>query len=249
MYEDCLERFSCNRAPDKCSPLCYKTCKTHRKVTKVIKHREHCEQNPIANIRYVEGPPGRDGENGVGIQFQWEGTRLKTKLENEQNWTYSPSLSGPQGPQGSQGIQGVQGPKGEQGVQGLVGPQGPRGYSPYIGENGNWHINGEDLGISAFATVEISKDSEKLGGQDPSYYATATAVTELGTQVSGKAASSHNQAASTITAGTLAGKVLANATAKATLTDSQVRDIKASTTDLTAGSSALTTGDIYLVYE
>lgn len=60
---------------------------------------------------------------------------------------------------------------------------------------------------------------------------------------------SHNQAANTITAGTLAGKVLANATAVATLTTSQVRNMKASTTDLTAGTSSLTTGDIYLVYE
>ena len=59
----------------------------------------------------------------------------------------------------------------------------------------------------------------------------------------------HNQAASTITAGTLAGQVKANATAVATVTASQVRNIKASPTDLTAGTSELATGDIYLVYE
>lgn len=40
----------------------------------------------------------------------------------------------------------------------------------------------------------------------------------------GAAASSHNQAASTISAGTLGGKVQANATAMATLTNAQVRD-------------------------
>lgn len=122
-------------------------------------------------------------------------------------------------------------------------------------------INSGTLGSDRLPTVPIAK-----GGTGAT---TATdALTNLGlnatatelnymkgvtsavqTQLNGKAASSHNQAASTITAGTLAGKVNANATAKATLTDSQVRDIKASTTDLTAGTSALTTGDIYLVYE
>ena len=59
----------------------------------------------------------------------------------------------------------------------------------------------------------------------------------------------HNQAASTISAGTLAGRVQANATAAATLANAQVRDITISTTDLTAGTSALSTGAVYIVYE
>lgn len=61
--------------------------------------------------------------------------------------------------------------------------------------------------------------------------------------------SAHNQAASTISAGTLAGRVQANATAAATLANAQVRDITISTTDLTAGTSALATGAVYIVYE
>lgn len=65
----------------------------------------------------------------------------------------------------------------------------------------------------------------------------------------GAAASSHNQAASTITAGTLAGQVVANATAVATVGTSQVRNIHAGTSDMTAGSSSLTSGAIYLQYE
>lgn len=63
------------------------------------------------------------------------------------------------------------------------------------------------------------------------------------------AAVSHTQAANTITAGTLAGEVKANATAVATLATAQVRNIYAGTTDLTAGTSVLATGDIYFVYE
>ena len=55
--------------------------------------------------------------------------------------------------------------------------------------------------------------------------------------------------ASDVTAGTLAGKVQANASAMATLGNAQVRDIKAGTADLTAGSSSLATGTIYFVYE
>ena len=61
--------------------------------------------------------------------------------------------------------------------------------------------------------------------------------------------SAHNQAASTITAGTLGGQVVANATAVATLGTKQVRNIYAGTAELTAGTSSLPTGDIYIQYE
>lgn len=98
--------------------------------------------------------------------------------------------------------------------------------------------------------------------------ATNNRITTLNTTVSGKANTSHthtksqitdfptsmtptahNQAASTITAGTLSGQVLANASATATLGTAQVRNIYAGTGDMTAGSSGLTTGAIYIVYE
>ena len=55
--------------------------------------------------------------------------------------------------------------------------------------------------------------------------------------------------ASEIGAGTLGGKTQANATAMATLSDAQVRDVIISTTDLTAGVSPLATGTVYIVYE
>lgn len=60
---------------------------------------------------------------------------------------------------------------------------------------------------------------------------------------------SHNQSASTISAGTLGGKVNANATAAATLSAAQIRDIYAGTADAQAGVSTLATGTIYIVYE
>lgn len=74
-------------------------------------------------------------------------------------------------------------------------------------------------------------------------------VTNLQTTLDGKAPNSHTQAASTITAGTLAGQVNANATAVTSLATSQVRNIAVSTTDLTAGTSTLATGEVYFVYE
>lgn len=69
------------------------------------------------------------------------------------------------------------------------------------------------------------------------------------TALAGKADASHTQSANTITAGTLAGQVLANATAVAALDVAQVRNIRAGTADLVPGESALASGEVYLVYE
>lgn len=110
--------------------------------------------------------------------------------------------------------------------------------------------------------------SKVKGYIDTKDTATNNRITTLNTTVSGKANTSHthtksqitdfptsmtptahNQAASTITAGTLGGQVLANASATATLGTAQVRNIYAGTGDMTAGSSALATGVIYIVYE
>lgn len=64
----------------------------------------------------------------------------------------------------------------------------------------------------------------------------------------GAAASSHTHGAADVKAGTLGGKVLANATAVATLGDKQVRNIYAGTAELADGAS-LPSGDIYIQYE
>lgn len=59
----------------------------------------------------------------------------------------------------------------------------------------------------------------------------------------------HTHSAADVSAGTLGGRVLANASAVTTLGTAQVRNIRAGTADLTAGSSSLATGEIYFVYE
>jgi hypothetical protein len=67
--------------------------------------------------------------------------------------------------------------------------------------------------------------------------------------LSAKANTSHTHNVSELLSGTFSGQVIANSTATKDLTTSQVRNIYAGTTDLTAGTSALKTGDIYLLYE
>ena len=110
--------------------------------------------------------------------------------------------------------------------------------------------------VTTIADSNLTANRALISNGSGKVAVSAVTSTELGyldgvtsaiqTQLNGKAASSHNQAAGTITAGTLAGKVLANATAVATVTDKQVRNIFADTTDV--GSVSMNNGDIYLQY-
>ena len=110
---------------------------------------------------------------------------------------------------------------------------------------------------AANGVATLGADGKVPTGQLPAMnYAPSTHASQHGSSGSdpitpaaiGAAAASHNQAASTITAGTFAatGVKAMNGT---DYTTARVRNIQASTTDLTAGSSALANGDIYLVYE
>ena len=147
------------------------------------------------------------------------------------SWTNLGALQGPQGPQGIQGIQGEQGIKGDTGATGSQGDQGIQGIQGIQGDPGpNIVTTSTVTGINGLIKGDGSTILQAIPGTD---YAEV----------------SHNQTASTITAGTLNGQVLANGTAVQTLNNKQIRNIYAGTADLTAGSSALSTGDIYLVYE
>ena len=112
-----------------------------------------------------------------------------------------------------------------------------------------WIAAGGNTDKWAGATELITRNN--IGSQSVNYATSAGSVAWGG--VSGKPSSftpsTHNQPASTITAGTLAGQVNAFSTAMANVGTKQVRDIYAGTSDMTAGSSALTSGTIYLVYE
>ena len=100
-----------------------------------------------------------------------------------------------------------------------------------------------------YGHVKLSDATDSTSGASSGVAATPAAVKAAYDLANGKADASHNQAASTITAGTLGGRVQGNATAMATLSNAQVRSISAGTSDLTAGTSALATGTMYFVYE
>lgn len=71
------------------------------------------------------------------------------------------------------------------------------------------------------------------------------------TYISGSISSSNISSipASKVTAGTFAGMVEANSSSESNTTTTQLRNVYFGTTDMTAGSSVLPTGEIYLVYE
>ena len=169
----------------------------------------------------LRGPQGPQGEQGV------------------------PGPQGEQGVQGATGPQGIQGIQGEQGIQGPEGPQGPRGYPATV--NG---ISPDDSGNIVLTAGNVNAYSK----------------TETDTLLQNKASSDHTHAAGDVTSGTFAAaRIPTIAASKVTAgtfaatgvkamtgtdyTTARIRNIQASTTDLTAGSSSLANGDIYLVYE
>ena len=97
-----------------------------------------------------------------------------------------------------------------------------------------------------YVDTELEKKANKTEIPNLTNYATKEYVdSQLGNQEVG----SHTQSASTITAGTFAAQVAANATASTNLGVAQIRNISIGTTDLTPGVSALSAGEIYFVYE
>lgn len=108
---------------------------------------------------------------------------------------------------------------------------------------------GTGASTAAQARTNLGVTPENIGAAPASHSHAISDVNNLQTTLNGKANTTHNQAASTITAGTLAGKVQANQTAMAE-TSAQVRDIVLTTTDPGAGStSTYPDGTVICVYE
>ena len=158
MYENCIERHSCNRYPNGCSDICYLPVDWSEANIKEAKCK--LVQAVFPDIRYVEGDPGRDGLNGKDLEFKWVYSdteiRLAVREKGTETWYYSPSLIGPKGEKGEKGDtgatgergpRGLQGSKGEQGIQGVqgpTGPTGPRGPKGDTGEKGEPGKEGKD---------------------------------------------------------------------------------------------------------
>lgn len=70
----------------------------------------------------LTGPQGRTGEMGIGLEFNWDGTKLGIKRTVDDEYTYV-DLKGTTGSRGLKGNTGNPGPE---------GPKGPKGDSLYI---------------------------------------------------------------------------------------------------------------------
>ncbi|MCR1656866.1 hypothetical protein NLF04_019265, partial [Clostridioides difficile] len=101
------------------------------------------------NTNWVKVPDIKiKGENGDGLEFNWDGTRLGVRIEGQENYTYT-DLKGQKGDKGDSiefnwddtrlGIK-IEG----QENYSYTELKGEQGYTPTIGENGNWWINNID---------------------------------------------------------------------------------------------------------
>lgn len=85
-----------------------------------------------------DGINGKDGTNGVGLNYNWSGTSLGIKREDEQNYNYV-NL------------------KGDTGATGATGATGPAGQDGKDGKDGTNGQNGQDgVGISSIAKTSTS---------------------------------------------------------------------------------------------
>lgn len=116
------------------------------------------------------------------------------------------------------------------------------GYST----EGIWKVLGKQKTSASdlYGTVPIES-----GGTGATNAADARTNLGITAENIGASPSEHTQSASTITSGMFPAWVKANTASEEALTTAQLRNIYAGTTDLTAGSSALATGEVYLVYE
>ena len=71
-------------------------------------------------------------KDSTEIQYDVDGDRVGFKRADEDAFTYTDHLTGPQGPQGEQGATGATGPMGPQGVQGPSGEKGDPGDNGVI---------------------------------------------------------------------------------------------------------------------
>lgn len=110
-------------------------------------YNTNCTTETISpDIRYVEGPVGQPGANGIDGARGPQGDR---GIQGEPGPIGlvgpkgDPGQMGPRGAQGLQGIQGVQGEPGPRGYTGLTGAQGVKGPQGETGLQGEQGVPGE----------------------------------------------------------------------------------------------------------
>ena len=90
---------------------------------------------------------GSDGTDGKQVELRVEGGYIQWKYDADSDWQNLIALSA---------LQGIKGDKGDPGED---------GKTPYIGDNGNWWIDGVDTGIKATGSSG-SDGSDGKDGQD-----------------------------------------------------------------------------------
>lgn len=166
MYEDCIEKFSCNRYPNGCSEECYRVeevIKTPNCETQIIfgdnstvtpsipqhecppepmedicpEHHCHEQERVMPKLVVIEGAPGKNGLDGKDLEFQWVYTDTEIRLGVRVKGTEQWFYSPSLiGPEGPRGIQGPEGPEGPEGPMGPDGRRGPEGKQGPKGEQG-----------------------------------------------------------------------------------------------------------------
>lgn len=172
------------------------------------------EQGP-QGLQGEQGPKGDTGAQGPKGDQGVQGPKGDQGVQGEQGIQGEAGPTGPQGPKGDTGATGPQGPAGPQGEPGIQGPegrQGPQGNPTTVnGKSGeSITLNASDVG--ALGAGDTAVNSAKLNGQPASYYATKTEVETAQSTADSKAEAVHTQSASTISAGTFAGDVVAYST-------------------------------------
>ena len=151
----------------------------------------------LMSLSDLKGDPGEDGEDGQEVELRNNDTSIQWKYKDEADsaWRDLVALSAITGSDGTDGKQvelrveggyiqwkydadadwqnlialsALQGIKGEQGDKGDKGDPGEDGKTPYIGDNGNWWIDGVDTGIKATGSSgsDGSDGSNGKDGQD-----------------------------------------------------------------------------------
>lgn len=102
---------------------------------------------PLVDLSDITGSDGADGKQ---VELRVEGGYIQWKYDADADWQNLIALSA---------LQGIKGDKGDR------GDPGEDGKTPYIGDNGNWWIDGVDTGIKATGSSG-SDGSDGKDGQD-----------------------------------------------------------------------------------
>ncbi|MCC0671345.1 hypothetical protein IC216_05000, partial [Clostridioides sp. ES-S-0145-01] len=102
------------------------------------------------------------GQKGDNIEFTWNNTQLGVRVEGQTDYIYT-DLKGATGNKLEFNWDGSQLGIREEGQADYIYTElrGEQGYTPVIGENGNWFINGEDTGKASKGKVTWNELLEK----------------------------------------------------------------------------------------